>query len=233
MPRTAAAPQRHGEALPPRQAHETRRRERTRERLLDAAYEVFAEAGVSAASVEQIAERAGFTRGAFYSNFSTKEELFFALMEREHELRRRSLLERVDALLPDLQGAAGTPAAETDEEQVGDLVARFLDVPFDNRRWCLVHSEFQLLAMRDPTVSGRFLAYREEAAASLVPILREAMRRAGRTFAVEPATTVRLLVSLHEDGMRASILAGRNDDEAKADARIPLARLLMAATKPL
>ena len=51
----------------------TTRRQATRERLLDAAFEVFAEQGVHASTVEQIAERAGFTRGAFYSNFTTKE----------------------------------------------------------------------------------------------------------------------------------------------------------------
>lgn len=51
---------------------ETARRSRTRERLLDAAYEVFADTGVHTASVEQISEAAGFTRGAFYSNFSSR-----------------------------------------------------------------------------------------------------------------------------------------------------------------
>ena len=37
-----------------------------------------------ASTVEEVCERAGFTRGAFYSNFTTKEELFAALMERQH-----------------------------------------------------------------------------------------------------------------------------------------------------
>ena len=58
----------------------SRRREQTRARLLDAAHEVFAEVGMDAASVEMICERAGFTRGAFYSNFESKNELFLALI---------------------------------------------------------------------------------------------------------------------------------------------------------
>ena len=66
---------------------ESARRQKTRARLLDAAFEIFADKGVHASSVEMITEAAGFTRGAFYSNFSTKEELFFALMERENTLR--------------------------------------------------------------------------------------------------------------------------------------------------
>jgi len=54
---------------------------RTRQALLDAAAEVFVERGFHRASVEAIAERAGFTRGAFYSNFESKEELFAELLQ--------------------------------------------------------------------------------------------------------------------------------------------------------
>lgn len=60
---------------------------RTRERLLAAAAELFAERGVNGTSVEQIAERAGYTRGAFYGNFTGKPELVAALLEErtQHE----------------------------------------------------------------------------------------------------------------------------------------------------
>jgi AcrR family transcriptional regulator len=54
---------------------------RTRQALLDAAAAVFVERGYQRASVEAIAERAGFTRGAFYSNFSSKGELFAELLQ--------------------------------------------------------------------------------------------------------------------------------------------------------
>lgn len=53
----------------------------TRRALLEAAGEVFIERGLQGASVEAIAERAGFTRGAFYSNFSSKEELFAEVLQ--------------------------------------------------------------------------------------------------------------------------------------------------------
>ena len=74
----------------------TRRREATRQKLLDAAAQVFAEVGLDAASVEAICERAGFTRGAFYSNFETKDELFLELAgnvarERVEAVRSRVL----------------------------------------------------------------------------------------------------------------------------------------------
>jgi AcrR family transcriptional regulator len=54
---------------------------RTRAALLDAAVEVFIERGLQGATIEAISERAGYTRGAFYSNFSTKEELFVELLQ--------------------------------------------------------------------------------------------------------------------------------------------------------
>jgi len=57
-------------------------RERTRDALLDAAGRVFVERGFAGASVEAIAAEAGYTRGAFYSNFAGKEELFVELLQR-------------------------------------------------------------------------------------------------------------------------------------------------------
>src|SRR5258706_6443215 len=51
----------------------------TRERLLEAATLVFSRRGFDAASVEEIAEEAGYSKGAVYSNFASKEELFLTL----------------------------------------------------------------------------------------------------------------------------------------------------------
>src|SRR5829696_9814396 len=59
----------------------TARRAPTQERLMAAAVLVFAERGIIGASVEEICEAAGFTRGAFYSNFADKDELVLALIQ--------------------------------------------------------------------------------------------------------------------------------------------------------
>src|SRR5579884_4031124 len=53
----------------------------TRDRLIAAAAEVFAEDGVAAARLEDIAARAGFTRGALYWNFADKQELLHAVLD--------------------------------------------------------------------------------------------------------------------------------------------------------
>lgn len=60
-------------------------RDQTRQRLLDAAQSIFITKGFVAASVEDIAEQAGYTRGAFYSNFGSKSELLLQLLRRDHE----------------------------------------------------------------------------------------------------------------------------------------------------
>ena len=61
----------------------TQRKEMTRELLLDAAIDVFAEKGYDGASLDDVADAAGFTKGAVYSNFTRKSDLFRALLERE------------------------------------------------------------------------------------------------------------------------------------------------------
>src|ERR1700681_2063779 len=60
-------------------------RDQTTQRLLDAAQKLIAKKGLSAASVEDIAAAAGYTRGAFYSNFSSKGDLFIELLRRDHQ----------------------------------------------------------------------------------------------------------------------------------------------------
>src|SRR5438876_5955054 len=65
-------------------------RDDTRDKLFDAAARVFEEQGINAASIEAIAAAAGFTRGAFYSNFASKDELIVAMLEDhvEQSIRR-------------------------------------------------------------------------------------------------------------------------------------------------
>src|ERR1700750_81736 len=67
------------------------RTEATRRALLDAAFRIFARDGFEAARIEDIAGATGHTRGAFYANFSSKEDLFFALVDQRAGARLRGL----------------------------------------------------------------------------------------------------------------------------------------------
>src|SRR3982074_1492332 len=75
-------------------------REQTTQRLLDAAQKVIAKKGLEAASVENIAAAAGYTRGAFYSNFSSKDDLFIELLRGAHQQATAELKALRDASLP-------------------------------------------------------------------------------------------------------------------------------------
>jgi AcrR family transcriptional regulator len=78
----------------PRRLTRKERQAETRRRLLDAAETVFLRRGFDRASVEEIAAEAGFTRGAFYSNFESKEQLFFDLLADRAYAEYTRLLER-------------------------------------------------------------------------------------------------------------------------------------------
>jgi len=195
---------------PPRSADAplSPRRERTRERLLDAAYGLFAEHGINGTSIEVVCEAAGFTRGAFYSNFDSKEELFLALTEREIRVRMRSLEHAVDHL-PDQPLRDGVIAPDT----IATIVAAVMADPRDERRWCLLNAELELLALRDPQVAARFTAQEESFRAELTDLLARVLAGVGLRFAIEPAAATRVLISAYTGAARDTFL-GTADDEA-------------------
>lgn len=196
---------------------------------MDAAYEVFAETGVHAASVEMITERAGFTRGAFYSNFDTKEELFFALAERENRIRFERLQEGVDAILPELDSTPLTGAT------LGEVVTRFLELQSDDRRWCIVQSEFKLLAMRNPAVAASYLAYQRDFLEQLAERIDGAVRSVGLRFTMDPTVAIGIIVNVYEAALHEAVLEGGDTDTISAPplARSTLPALVHALTEPL
>src|SRR5471030_1784394 len=71
-------------------------RDDTRDKLFEAAARVFEEQGIGGASVEAVTAAAGFTRGAFYSNFKSKDELIIAMLEDHVEQTIQRNLELLD-----------------------------------------------------------------------------------------------------------------------------------------
>jgi AcrR family transcriptional regulator len=123
----------------------TKRRAETRARLLDAAFRVFAAKGFGAARIEDVCEAAGYTRGAFYSNFSTLDELFFALYDERAAIIAAQVTEALTA-------DAG--------EQVAPVIARTAATLLLDRDWLLVKTDFLLHAARHPEVATRLAAHR-------------------------------------------------------------------------
>lgn len=117
-------------------------RQITRERLLDAAQDVFAREGYTAASCEQIAEHAEFSKGAIYSNFEGKEALFLELLARNMEREKQAMREI---------GAHSTSAQE-----ILDGVVRQFSRFEDKLDRCLLVTEFQMEAGRREEVAKPF-----------------------------------------------------------------------------
>lgn len=75
-------------------------RAQTRERLMDAALESFVKDGIESTSIEEVAEMAGYSRGAFYSNFESKDQLLCAVLDREIERKHQEVNAIVAAIPP-------------------------------------------------------------------------------------------------------------------------------------
>jgi len=163
----------------------TKRRGETRRRLLDAALEVFAETGFGRASVEDVCSRAGYTRGAFYSNFVSLDELFLLMWQ-----------ERTDAFIQAAEAAVD--AAERDP--VGSLeegVDRLLDVAVVDDAWFRVQAEFTAHALRTPGLRDVMAAREQRISELLMRVLDRAVEHVGRRIPDREAFAD-ALVAVHE-----------------------------------
>jgi AcrR family transcriptional regulator len=196
------------------------RRAQTRDRLMDAALDVFAERGVLAASVEEVCERAGFTRGAFYSNFATKDELCVALLTRACELdygAATSALEAVQRPVP--------PDGDPLEVAIGTFFAAH---PRDPQR-VLAQTELMLHAAREPGIRDAFLRLHEEASRTFATIVTDGVRYAGYELIAPVEQVVLLLGAAYERAALLSLIEGTADNEGT---RALLTAVLRSAVRP-
>lgn len=208
------------------------RREATRQRVLDAAREVFAERGVFGGTVEDICERAGFTRGAFYSNFADKDDVLRALISREHD----RLIEHVDAGFARLEESLA--AGETGEDPAGDpaptmaaVADRLLRAVPDDRLYSLIQTELEIHAIREPETSRAFLEADARFRERIAEFLERGLRLLGRELVVDVGEATDAIVAIVERSTRRALLAGRPaDPDALARAILPV--LMAAATRP-
>jgi AcrR family transcriptional regulator len=119
-------------------------REQTRLRLLDAAAVAIAKKGLTATSVEDIAGQAGYTRGAFYSNFKSKTDLFIELLKRDHTSIQEDLQKLLDADLP--------------SEDLQKQLALFYGQCYRDHTSYIVWAEARLHAVRDAKFRQRLNA---------------------------------------------------------------------------
>lgn len=167
----------------------TARRQATRDRVLEAASEVFAERGFHGASVEDICDRAGFTRGAFYSNFASKDDLVLELSSRQ----ARALVERIRA-------AAGREGASA-EDVVTDVFASLADDTARQDRWLVLTTEFTLHAIRDAGARTAWADQQRDIRQALIDVVDEAVGKRGITLPMPTEIFVRAAMALANGSM--------------------------------
>jgi AcrR family transcriptional regulator len=156
----------------------------TRARLLRTAAEVFAQKGYHGASVEEVAERAGFSHGAVYSNFAGKEDLFLAVFEDYMATRAQELAEALTDAPEDLPGRARAIAAQWME--------RFRRDPGS----FLLHLEFMIHAARDPTLSKQMGLRQASLRVAIGDYLQMVQREESIDLALPPAELALIMRAL-------------------------------------
>lgn len=179
----------------------SRRRTQTRTRLLAAAHEVFAEVGMGAASVETICERAGFTRGAFYSNFESKEDLFLALITQMTESKLEEVAGRVREIGP------GEPGVDIDPSA---LVRQVVGASLGEQMEPQLLSEIRTQALRDPRLAAAYLAWQAALRERVEDIIRHVVDSLGLRLRLPLDETAQLLLDAVEDTCTRATLQGRD-----------------------
>ena len=158
---------------------------RTRQALLTAAGQVFVERGFAGASVEAIAERAGYTRGAFYSNFASKEELFAELLQSTVYAAYRAMEE---------QQLASDAPLPTARESAKDL-ARIQAHP-DGRWMFRLWLELLLQAGRDERMRELAVEFWRTNRALLAKLVERRFAEAGREPPLRPEMLASALIAM-------------------------------------
>ena len=192
------------------------RKAETRTALLDAASRVFARRGYHAAAVDEVAEEAGFSTGALYSNFDGKEDLFLALLQRE--------IERQVAAV-----AAVVADRETLDERARGGAEYWIEFLDREPELVLLFMEFWAFAVRNPEVRSRFAARYAEVRSSLARIIDQGARELGVELA-RPPEQLAMAIDALADGFALQKLADPESvpDELFGDA---LAMLLEGARR--
>jgi AcrR family transcriptional regulator len=197
----------------------TVRREHTRERLVAAAIQVFAERGVIGASVEAICEHAGFTRGAFYSNFSDKDELVLGVLQHEGEQD----YQMVEEIISELVAKAGVGG-----QQPSELVATAVPQIFADttRETVLAQEEMDLYAARQPHLRQAYQAFADQQREWFAALVGKALDAAQLEFVIDFDEAITVL----QDCCRRLLVSALLQDEPPRSTHIE--SLILAITRP-
>ena len=165
--------------------------------LLDAAEEVFAEKGFTAASLDDIAQAAGYTKGAIYKHFATKEDLFLAVSDRHWRRYFDNFAEVLSA------------ATEVGARELDDVAERWRQISLERgAAHAALGHEFALYLLRNPEVRERVSAKRAEVVEALAHFAAEGVERMGGALLVPPETFAQVLIATSDSVVINSHLDG-------------------------
>lgn len=180
-----------------------RRRQHTRDLLLDAAEEVFAKKGFEGASLEEIADAAGYTRGAIYKHFGGKEELFLEANTRFNERYIESFAEMVD------------PAESLEDLDLSAIATRWRDTNRAEAARFALGTEFNLYVLRHPECREQVAAQWRQNAERVAAMIEEQARRLNLKLRM-PALTVARVALAASGGIEMASRFGEDDDDLYA-----------------
>ncbi len=190
-----------------------RRVEHTRNLLLDAAEEVVARQGFGAAALEVIAEAAVYSRGAIYSHFGTKEELFLAVMERQLQRFLDGFSDIVESF------------HSLDDFDSPTLAQRWHELSFGAPDRAALGHEFTLFLLRNPDARARVARQRTATVHSLAHYIDAHLEKIGGRLKVPADLLARVLIAANEGVTLASHIDGE-------DLYQPFLEMVMAHIEP-
>ncbi|MGI6878488.1 TetR/AcrR family transcriptional regulator [Microbacterium sp. gxy059] len=190
-----------------------RRRANTRTRLVDAAEALFVETGATRVGIDALCARAGFTRGAFYSNFSSVDDVFFAVYER----RTRALLDAV----------AAAPRPERPARTVEQIADHLVDAVPAEPAWLSLRAGFAARAGHDEALETALREHAEQLRAGLTPRIEALVADAGLRLAHDPAEATRIVIAANVG----AVLQGPLVDDPRRLRRDVLAAALAGITR--
>ncbi len=167
-----------------------RKRENTRQRLIDAAADVFLEKGFAGAHIDDVVRRAGFTRGAFYSNYSSIDEIM-----------REVIVVRADQLLDLARDAVATITDPSDISAVMEVLEKLRP---EGRKMFIFNVEYRLYQMRHPESEPLPAADRDRFAVLLSSLIGEIFKRMGRSATISLDKLANILGAVFLDWIASS-----------------------------
>lgn len=157
-----------------------------------AAAKVFARHGFDGVSLDQVAEEAGYTKGAVYSNFASKDDLFTALIEAHCQ----DSLEQTRRLLQ------SPGSADERLQRIGDRIAEQI---VGDRDWTRLFMEFWTQSLRDAKLRRRFLTAWGATRAGFTQLIEQRARESGTSLAL-PADQLASVAMALTNGLALQLL---------------------------